>query len=174
MPMMGPRPVGDLWGVGPRTARKLEELGLTTVAELAAAEPETLLRRFGVRAAGWLADTARGGGDTEVVVEPWVAKSRSKEVTFAHDLTGRAEIEEQLTVLARALGTEVVAAGRQVIRVAVKVRSSSFFTQTRETKLRGGPTTDLDVIAATALAVLEKFELKRPVRLLGVRADLDD
>jgi DNA polymerase IV len=174
MPVMGSRPVGDLWGVGPKTARKLEELGLSTVAELAAAEPETLLRRFPIRAAGWLADMARGGGDTEVVIEPWVAKSRSKEVTFARDLTGRAEIEEELARLARALGAEVVAAGRQVIRVAVKVRSSSFFTQTRETKLRGGPTTDLDVIADTALSVLGKFELTRPVRLLGVRADLDD
>jgi hypothetical protein len=39
-------------------------------------------------------------------------------------------------------------------------------------KLRGGPTTDLGVICRTALSVLEKFELRRPVRLLGVRADL--
>jgi DNA polymerase-4 len=36
---------------------------------------------------------ARGGG-TEVVTEPWVARSGSKEVTFAHDLTERADIEE--------------------------------------------------------------------------------
>jgi DNA polymerase IV len=107
-----------------------------------------------------------------VVTEPWVARSRSKEVTFADDLIDRAEIEEQVATLARALGAEVVGAGRRVIRVGVKVRSSSFFTQTREAKLRGGPTTDLDVISGTALAVLAKFELKRPVRLLGVRADL--
>jgi DNA polymerase-4 len=173
LPTMGPRPVGELWGVGPKTVKRLAELGLSTVAELAAAQPETLLQRFPIRAAGWLLDTARGGGDTDVVIEPWVARSRSKETTFAADLTERAQIEEQLTVLARELGAEVAAAGRQVIRVAVKVRSSSFFTQTRETKLRGGPTTDLDVIAGTALSVLEKFELRRPVRLLGVRADLD-
>jgi DNA polymerase-4 len=172
MPVMGRRPVGDLWGVGPKTVQKLHELGLATIAELAAADLATLLQRFPPRAARWLSDGARGGGDTEVVTEPWVARSRSKEVTFARDLTDRAEIEEQLTVLARELGAEVVAAGRRVIRVAVKVRSSSFFTQTREAKLRGGPTTDLDVICRTALSVLEKFELKRPVRLLGVRADL--
>ena len=172
MPVMGLRPVGDLWGVGPKTVTKLDELGLPTIAELAAAELETLLQRFPLRAARWLSVIARGGGDTEVVTEPWVPRSRSKEVTFARDLTERADVEEQLTVLARALGEEVVASGRRVIRVAVKVRSSSFFTQTREAKLRGGPTTDLEVISGTALSVLEKFELKRPVRLLGVRADL--
>jgi DNA polymerase-4 len=172
MPVLGRQPVGDLWGVGPKTVTKLHELDLPTIADLAAADLETLLQRFPPRAARWLSVIARGGGDTEVVTEPWVAKSRNKEVTFARDLTERADIEEQLTLLARELGTEVAAAGRRVIRVGVKVRSSSFFTQTREAKLRGGPTTDLDVISRAALSVLEKFELKRPVRLLGVRADL--
>ncbi|WP_433379591.1 DNA polymerase IV [Actinoplanes sp. CA-142083] len=172
MPVMGGRPVGDLWGVGPKTVKKLDELGLTTVAELAAARLETLTPRFPPRAAKWLIVVARGGGETEVVTEPWVARSRSKEVTFDRDLTERAEIEEQLTLLARALCAEVVAAGRQVIRVGVKVRTASFFTQTREAKLREGPTIDPNVVADAALTVLGKFELKRPVRLLGVRADL--
>ena len=172
MPAMGDRPVGDLWGVGPRTVRKLGELGLATVAELAAADLGTLTRQFPPRAAKWLVVVARGGGDTEVVTEPWVARSRSKEVTFDRDLTERADLEEQLTVLARALAAEVAAAGRRVIRVGVKVRTSSFFTQTREAKLRDGPTTDPEVIARAALAVLGKFEVTRPVRLLGVRADL--
>jgi DNA polymerase-4 len=172
MPVMGRRRVGDLWGVGPKTVQRLDQLGLSTIADLAAADLDALQPHWPPRAARWLSDIARGGGDTEVVTEPWVARSRSKEVTFAHDLTDRTAIAEQLTVLARALGAEVVTAGRQVIRVAVKVRSTSFFTQTRQAKLRGGPTADLDVICRTALAVLEKIEVNRPVRLLGVRADL--
>ena len=64
------------------------------------------------------------------------------------------------------------AAPGRVIRVGVKVRTWSFFTPTREAKLPDGPTTDPDVIAHMALTVLGKFELTRPVRLLGVRADL--
>ena len=172
MPVMGGRPVGELWGVGPKTVKKLGDLGIETVADLAAADLSTLTQRFPPRAAQWLIVVARGGGDTEVVTVPWVARSRSKEVTFDRDLTERAEIEQQLTALARALGAEVAAAGRQVIRVGVKVRTASFFTQTREAKLRDGPTTDPDVLAAAALTVLGKFELTRPVRLLGVRADL--
>jgi DNA polymerase-4 len=172
MPVMGERPVGELWGIGPKTVKKLSELGVVTVADLAAVDFETLTRRFPPRAATWLVVVARGGGDTEVVTDPWIARSRSKEVTFDRDLTERSEIEEQLTVLARALGAEVASAGRRVIRVGVKVRTTSFFTQTREAKLRNGPTIDPDVIAHAALTVLGKFELTRPVRLLGVRADL--
>jgi DNA polymerase-4 len=170
--VMGAQPAGELWGVGPKTVRKLDELGLTTVAALAAADTATLEQLFPPRAARWLVSVARGGGDTEIVTEPWVAKSRSKEVTFEKDLTDRTEIEQHLVRLARELGAEVASAGRRVIRVGVKVRSSSFFTQTREAKLREGPTTDLDVIAAAAVTVLGKFEMRRPVRLLGVRADL--
>ncbi|WP_433291083.1 DNA polymerase IV [Actinoplanes sp. CA-030573] len=173
MPVMGGHPVGDLWGVGPKTVRKLEELGLRTVAELAAADAGTLAARFPPRAAAWLIDIARGGGDTELATEPWVARSRSKEVTYDHDLTDRAAIEERVAALARALTAEVVAEGRRVIRVGVKVRSSSFYTRTREAKLRAGPTTDPEVVAGTARTVLGKFELDRPVRLLGVRADLE-
>ncbi|MEV0131948.1 hypothetical protein AB0H83_26225 [Dactylosporangium sp. NPDC050688] len=108
-----------------------------------------------------------------VDTEPWVARSRSRETTFAEDLTDRDEIAGHVAALARALGASVVADGRQVTHVAVKVRFASFATPTRVMKLRGGPTTDLDTIERAALAVLEKFDLTgRRVRLVGVRTDL--
>jgi DNA polymerase-4 len=53
------------------------------------------------------------------------------------------------------------------------VRFASFYTPTKVMKLRDGPTTDLDTITRAALTVLDKFRLDRPVRLLGVRADLE-
>jgi DNA polymerase-4 len=40
-------------------------------------------------------------------------------------------------------------------------------------KLRGGPTADVAEIERAAVVVLDKFDLDRPVRLLGVRADLE-
>jgi DNA polymerase-4 len=74
--------------------------------------------------------------------------------------------------MARALTADVVAGGREITHVAVKVRYVSFFTPTRETKLRAGPTIDPDVVERAAVGLLEKFEWKRPVRLLGVRVNL--
>jgi DNA polymerase-4 len=172
MAVMADLPAGALWGVGPKTARKLAELGVHTVADLAAADPGPLLERFGPTMGPWLPRLARGAGDTQVVTAPWVARSRSRETTFPHDLTDRKEIEQRLTMLARELGRDVVDGGRRVSRVAVKVRFASFFTQTRITTLRSGPTTDLAEIEQAALTVLDRFDLDRPVRLLGVRADL--
>jgi DNA polymerase-4 len=171
--VMGARPVGELWGVGPKTARRLNDLGIGTVDDLADAGPVPLIEVFGPRMGAWLPHLARGGGDTSITTEPWVARSRSKETTYQRDLVGRPEVEEHVRALARALGREVVDAGRRVTHVAVKVRYRSFRTPTREMKLRGGPTSDVDEIERAAVAVLDKFDLNRPVRLLGVRADLE-
>lgn len=171
--LMAERPVGALHGVGPKTVRKLDALGLRTVGQLAAAEPDVLLPVFGPRMAPWLPHLARGGGDAEIVTEPWVARSRSHEVTFETDVADPSLVAARLAAMASALCAEVVAEGRRVTHVAVKVRYRSFFTPIRSMKLRGGPTTDPSVVEAAALVVLGKIDLDRPIRLLGVRVDLE-
>jgi DNA polymerase-4 len=66
----------------------------------------------------------------------------------------------------------VVAEARPAVRVAVKVRFAPFFTQTRSMTL-AAPTSDALDIERAALAVLNRFEHTRPVRLLGVRAEFE-
>ncbi|GAB3868313.1 DNA polymerase IV [Dactylosporangium cerinum] len=174
MAAMGAKPAAELWGVGPKTTKKLTALGLHTIADLAGADLATLTEHFGANAGGWLQLSARGTGETTVDTTPWIARSRSRETTFAADLTDRASVAQQVAALARALGADVIGDGRRVTHVAVKVRFSSFYTPTRVMKLRAGPTTDLDEIERAALTVLDKFDLDggRPVRLVGVRTDL--
>ena len=65
----------------------------------------------------------------------------------------------------------MVAQSRVVTRVAVTVRTSTFFTRTKIRKL-DEPSTDTGVIGAAARRVLDLFDLDRPVRLLGVRLEL--
>ncbi len=171
MTVMGDRTVDALWGVGPKTAKKLAGLGITTVADLAATDATLLTSTFGPTTGLWILLLAKGGGDTNVSAEPWVARSRSHVVTFPEDLTDRAEIDAAVVDLARQTLAEVAAAGRTVTRVAVTVRTKTFFTRTKIRKL---PTAgnDGDLITTTALQLLDQFELDRPVRLLGVRLEL--
>ena len=138
MTVMGERPAAELWGIGPKTTRKLDELGLHTVAQLAATPPAALVERFGPRQAEWLPVAAAGGGDTRISTEPWVARSRSRENTYAEDLSDLAEISREVGAMARALTGRRGRRRREVTHVAVKVRYVSFFTPTRETKLRRG------------------------------------
>ena len=58
-----------------------------------------------------------------------------------------------------------------VTRVAVTVRTKTFFTRTKIRKLPSAGT-DAELITQTALQLLDQFELDRPVRLLGVRLEL--
>jgi DNA polymerase IV len=171
MDMMGPRRVDALWGVGPKTAKKLAAMDITTVRELAYADAETLTAAFGPRTGLWLLLLAKGGGDADVSAEPWVPRSRSHVVTFPVDLTDRAEMDTAIEELASHALREVVEQGRIVTRVAVTVRTNTFYTRTKIRKL-ARPTTDPAVIIPAALAVLDLFELDRPVRLLGVRLEL--
>jgi DNA polymerase-4 len=100
-----------------------------------------------------------------------VAVSRSREVTFERDLTEPTEIAAQVAQLAIEVTEAVVAEGRSVSHVAVKVRTATFFTRTKIRKLPE-PTMDPGTVSSAAGHVLERFELHRPVRLLGVRVVL--
>ncbi|NEA36181.1 DNA polymerase IV [Streptomyces sp. SID13031] len=168
--VMHERPVRELWGIGSRMSQNLNELGLFTVAELAAADVDVLTKRFGPNMGAWYLALGRGLGDTEVTDVPREPVSRSHEETFAVDLADRAEVERELRRIALTVTREIVAEGRSVQRIAVKVRFTSFFTPIKSRKLPE-ITQDPEVVAAAALVLLEKFELRRPVRLLGVRVE---
>ncbi|HTS15763.1 MAG TPA: DNA polymerase IV, partial [Candidatus Sulfotelmatobacter sp.] len=170
--VMGDRPPAAVWGIGERTAARLHALGIATVRELAAADWRMLAQAFGPTIGPSLKAMGMGLGPTEVSAEPWVARSRGREITFPTDLRERAAIDAQVDALARELAGGAASAGRPVTRVAVKVRYASFFTRTSAMKLPA-PTTDPGIIARAALDVLERFDLDRPVRLLGVRVEYE-
>jgi DNA polymerase-4 len=114
---------------------------------------------------------ARGGTSRTITTEPWLARSKSRQVTFPSDLTDTAAIADHVAAMARELTVEVSADGRLVTHVGVTVRTRSFFTQVKTGKLPEA-TTDPGIVEAGARQVLARFEITRPVRLLGVRLDL--
>ena len=168
--VMDHRPVRDLWGIGARMERNLNELGVVTVADLAAADLEVLKKRFGPKMGVWYAALGRGLGDTQVTDVPREPVSRSREETFQRDLVDRDEIEAEVRRIAVQVTEDVAAEGRTIQRVWLKVRFTTFYTPIKSRKLPE-TTQDPEVIATTALTLLEKFDLRRPIRLLGVRVE---
>ena len=168
--VMGARPTVELWGIGRKTAAKLTELGIHTVDDLARAAEDTLARRFGPNTGPWLREMATGEGGSPVTDEPYVPRGHGRERTFQQDLADADEIRRGVAQLAKELMEDLRQDGRPVVRVIVKVRFAPFFTSTHGAKLPE-PTTDAVAIETAALGALERFELDRPVRLLGVRAE---
>ena len=169
--VMGRRPTRALWGIGAKTAAKLAERGLTTVDELAGADPEALAAELGPALGPWYVQLGRGIGRAEVRGEPWVARSHGREETFPADLTDWADVRAAAVTLAHRVAEDVRAEGRPAARVGVKVRFAPFTTKTRSMTLPE-PTSDTATLEAAALEVLERFHPGRPVRLVGVRAEL--
>ncbi|HET6770181.1 MAG TPA: DNA polymerase IV [Actinomycetota bacterium] len=170
--VMGGLPTEALWGIGAKTARKLLALGIRTVAQLAEAEDEELARRFGPNTGPWLRRLAKGESSSRVTAEPYVSKGRGMERTFQEDIKDPGEIRRELGKLARELAEELANRGRAAVRIVVKVRFAPFFTSTHGVPLPE-PTLDAAELERGALAALERFDLDRPVRLLGVRAELE-
>ncbi|TDD73881.1 DNA polymerase IV [Actinomadura darangshiensis] len=168
--VLGDRPPDALWGIGAKTAKRLKGLGIGTVGELAAADPEALAGEMGPTIGPWLVLLAQGRDHSRVSDAPHVPRSCGRETTFQHDLDDWEDVRREVSRLARRVTGDVAKDGRGVARVVVKVRYAPFFTQTHGRTL-DEPAREAALIEEAALAALDAFTGRRPVRLLGVRAE---
>ncbi len=171
MDVMGDRPTVALWGVGNRIAERLAVLGIRTVRQLAETADEPLVAEFGPNTGPHIRRLGRGAGSAVVDDTPWVARAHGRETTYQRNLTTPDEVVRALRTLSDQVVTDLQREGRACVRVHLKVRFAPFFTVTRIRKL-SEPTHDPAVIAQTALELLHKLDDDRPIRLLGIRAEM--
>ena len=168
--VLGGRPTDALWGIGAKTARKLAGMGIRTVADLASADPDALAAVFGPMTGPWLVILGRGIGDADVDDSPYVARGHGKEETFQRNIADWAQVQAEVRRIAGLLAADLAGRARPAVRVVVKVRYAPFVTETHGVTL-GSPSSDAAVIEEAARSALERFASRRPVRLLGVRAE---
>ncbi|MFE1963009.1 DNA polymerase IV [Streptomyces sp. NPDC059479] len=164
--LLGPMPVRTLPGVGPATGEHLRRAGMTTVAELAEAGEDELVRLLGKAHGASLYRMALGHDDRPVVSER-ETKSVSVEDTFDVDLHDRVRVRVEVERLADRCVQRLRAAGHSGRTVVLKVRRYDFSTLTRSETLRG-PTDDPGVVREAAGRLLESVDTTGGVRLLGV------
>ena len=168
--VMGGKPTKELWGVGSKVSQRLAKHGITTVAELAATDPQALVPEFGPKMGPWYAQLGRGEGSSEVDDTPWVARAHGRETTFQQDLTQTDQVKDAIKELTARVLEDVAAEGQPVIGLTLKVRYAPFFTKTYARKIP--ETFDREEVLAQALDLTEKMEPDRPIRLLGLRAEM--
>ncbi len=159
-------PVDALWGVGPKTATRLREHGIQTLADVRARPVDDLAAVVG-SLAEWLVALAHGRDDR--LVEPnRPSKSSGSECTYTQDLTTMTEVRREVDEMARDGAAWLERRELFARTVVLKVRYSDFTTVTRSHSTPVA-TRDADQLAARALALIDRTDAgKRPVRLLGV------
>jgi nucleotidyltransferase/DNA polymerase involved in DNA repair len=163
-----PLPVERLWGVGPRTAQRLHEGGITTIGDLLELDPALLEARIGLNSANHLRALARGEDDRPVVSDRR-HKSISEERTYGSDLTDPEDIDRAMLARAEGVARRLRRQGLVAHTVQIKIRTAEFKTWTRSHTL----TTPADLAEPIVEAARRMFRERVPlagrgVRLLGV------
>ena len=163
---VGSRPASLIPGIGPKTAQRLARLGINTVVELARADPQQLAGALGPAHGAGLQALANGI-DARRLVTDREPKSESRETTFASDVSDRAELEATIDRLGDAVCDSLARSGYEGRTITMKIRVRPFKTYTRSRTL-ADRTRDPAVVRAVARELLERFDPRDPVRLIGV------
>jgi DNA polymerase-4 len=165
--MIWPLPVRKLWGVGPKTEKRLQDIGITKIGELASIQLEKLIEDFGKSYGNYLYEASRGIDETPLSTH-WEPKSMSRETTFQRDTDNWNVIAKNLADLTKEVVDSMKESGYQGKTVTIKIRYSNFETYTRA-KTLDEFTDSLDTIRKAAFEGLGRIELKKKVRLIGMR-----
>jgi DNA polymerase IV len=161
-----PRPVSDLWGVGPRTAERLARYGIATVGDLARIDPTHLARLVGKSAGAQLHDLAWARDDRPVVPGRPV-KSVSHEETFATDVHDPERLRVEVVRMSDSVSSRLRTNHLQGRTVTLKLRYGDFSTITRSHSLMR-PVASSAELVKVATALLSATDVRPGVRLLGV------
>jgi DNA polymerase IV len=166
-----PLNVRKINGIGPKADEKLERLGIRTIGELAAQDPQFLIANFGKATGAWMHEVAWGRDDRPVVTESEPV-SMSRETTFDRDLHAvrdRAELGAIFTSLCTKLGEDLQRKGYVAKTIGIKLRYDDFRIATRDQTM-ASYTADGATIRKVAGLCLKRVALDQRLRLLGVRA----
>lgn len=163
---LAPMPVRAMWGVGPKTAERLNSLGLHTIGDLAREPEVNLIRIFGSYGAD-LARHARGIDDRPVSNER-ETKSISQEITFAKDVDDEKKLLLKINEMSEHVGSKLRKENLTAMTVRLKIRWPDFSTHTRQVTLRQPTNQDSQIQQAAEQLFLKIWNHGKPVRLIGI------
>ncbi len=166
---MWPLPVGDLFGVGKKTAEKLKKLNINTIYDLAHTPSEKIYPYF-KNQSNYLINIANGIDDSEVISEPPEPKGMGTEVTLPKDIETKVELYSYLESIADDLSLRLNASKKYGSVICVILKDNMFKRFSHQKKLMNAISSSKEIYEA-AKKILDEMYDGRPIRLIGIRAD---
>jgi DNA polymerase-4 len=163
---LAPLPTKALWGIGPKTAKRLAELGIQTIGDISQSPIEELVKNFGKF--GYELAKKSLGIDNSSIHTSHRVKSVSNETTFAHDVSELQVLYETLHKLSESVGRRLRKKNLAGNTVKLKLRWHNFVTLTRQITLPHPTNDDREIYSAVKDLFNINWQKGKPVRLLGV------
>lgn len=166
---MWPLPVGDLFMVGKSSTKKLNELGIKTIRDLAHADVNKLQRYFKNNAIVMIRH-ANGIDDKQVIDGKYQSKNKNISVskTLSTDTVDIEFIKQVLLQEAEEVGRSLRKQKEYAQTIAITIRNKDFFDYSHQKKLKNG-TNETKIIYETALELFLKTWKKEYIRNIGIR-----
>lgn len=167
--ILPPLSISKIWGIGPRTASRFNDLGIRTIGDLRKLGPDLLELRFGSEGLHYHR-LAHGIDDREVVSDRQ-AKSVGQEQTFGENIADPETLRSVLLGQVEQVASRLRRNGLLASGVSLKIRDGEFRTITRARAL-SQPTDLTRELWDGAKATFDEWAAThfKPLRLLGVTA----
>ena len=162
-----PLPVGDLFGVGRATVKKLSAVGITTVGQLAETDTAFLQKKFGkMGITRW--HFANGRGSEQVFSRPPAQKGYGNSVTTPRDVTDFSYARQTLLSLCETVGMRLRRDEQAGRCVTIHLRSSDFSGWSHRKLLPSATNVTGELYRAACELLAEAWDGKTPLRHLGM------
>jgi DNA polymerase-4 len=163
---LAPLPLETLWGIGPKTAQNLRQIGIDNIGELAMWPIDDLVSRLGK--VGYDLHSRANGIDNRPIETFREPKSYSQEITFDKDTNNSRILLDQIKKQSVRISKSLQKANLNCTTVKLKLRWPDFSTISRQVTLTL-PTNDAEIIFEQANNLFQKnWNKKTPIRLIGV------
>lgn len=169
--MLWPMPVREMFSIGNATAKKLNDIGVKTIGDIAGSEPLILTNLLG-KAGESLYKYANGLDDSPVSMaeERRKIKTVGNGITFRRDLVGKDDIMTGISAISDTVAGRLRKYKLKCCGIRVEIKNPGFETISRQTQL-DSPTNLANVIRNTSFHIINNFwDLKSPIRLITITA----
>ena len=163
---MYPLPIEELYGVGRSSSKKLRELGINKIEDLANAD-YTLLYKYFKNQTKKLINSAKGIDDGVVNVHKKEVEGISNSITTSHNLNTLEEIYEYMYPLVENVSAQLRYKNKYASQVGIVLKDKNFKVSSHQKKL-DNPTSNTDTIYNTVKILVKELWNNEGIRLVGV------
>ena len=163
---MYPLPIEELYGVGKSSSKKLRELNINTIGDLANYNPQVLYKYFKNQTER-LINSAKGIDDSIIVPKRKESECISNSTTTSYNLNSLTEINKYLYPLVENVCITLRKKNKYTSLISITLKDRNFKTYSHQRKLKN-PTSNTDEIYKIAKELVSELWNEEKIRLVGV------